>query len=55
MASSPRHQLTFGQNSPSVKSKLDSIMVRLDGLCSKDSDDALWGDRDHERWANLFE
>ena len=55
MASSPRHRLTFGQNSPSVKNKLDSIMARLDRLCSEDSDDALWGYSEHEQWEKLFE
>ena len=30
-------------------------MARLDGLYSEDSDDALWGDSEHVRWAKLFE
>ena len=56
MASSPRHRLTFGQSSPPVKRKLDSIMARLDGLCSEeDSEDALRDNSEHARWAKLFE
>ena len=55
MGSSPRHRLTLGQNSPSVKNTLDSIMARLDRLSSEDSDDGVWGNSEHERWAKLFE
>ena len=55
MASFLRHRLTFGQSSPPVKSKLDSIMARLDWLCSEDSDDALQDNSEHARWAKLFE
>ena len=48
--------LTFEQRSPSVKNKLDSIMARLDRLCSEeDSNNLLWGDNEHKRWAKLFE
>ena len=55
---SPRYWLTLEveQRSPLVKNKLDSIMVRLDRLClEEDSDNPLWDDNEHERWAKLFE
>jgi len=43
------------QRSPSVKDKLDSVLARLDRLCSGDGDNALQGDDEHERWGMLFE
>ena len=49
--SSPRYRLTLGQSSPSAKNKLDSIMVRLDRLCSEEDLD----DSGHAQWAKLFE
>jgi hypothetical protein len=53
---SSRYWLTIEQRSPSVENKLDSIMARLDRLCSEeDSDDALRGDNEDERWVKLFE
>jgi hypothetical protein len=39
-----------------VKNKLEAVMTRLDGLCSEeDSEDAVWDDNEHKRWAKLFE
>ena len=50
------NQLTLEQRSPSVKGKVDSVMARLDELCSEeDNRDALWGDNQQERWTKLFE
>ena len=43
-------RLTFDQISPSVKTKLDSVMARLCGLCPEDSDDALLDKNERERW-----
>ena len=38
-----------------MKNKLDSVMARVDGLCSEEGgDDRLWGDTEHKRWAKLF-
>ena len=47
-------RLTLEQTSPSVKNKLDSIMARLGGLCSENSDDVFQSDNEHELWAKLF-
>ena len=39
-----------------MKSKLDSMMARLDRLFSEeDSDNPLWGDNEHRQSAKLFE
>ena len=39
-----------------MKNKLDSVMARLDLLCSEDDDDdAPWDESEHERRAKLFE
>ena len=44
------------QGSPAVENKLDSILERLDMLCSTEDDrDTLQGDGEHEQWAKLFE
>ena len=52
-------RLTFEQKSPAVKHKLDSVMARLNRLCSEEDDeedeDAVWGESEHERRAALFE
>ena len=47
--------LTLEQRSPSVKNKLDSIMARLDRLCSEGGDNTLWDNDEHKRWEKLFE
>ena len=46
--------LTLEQISPSVKTKLDSVMARLGGLCPEDSGDALLDRNERERWRKLF-
>ncbi|KAF9649800.1 hypothetical protein BDM02DRAFT_3166192, partial [Thelephora ganbajun] len=44
------------EKSPVVKNKLDSVMDRLDRLCSEeDNDDGLWDDNDHEHRTKLFD
>ncbi|KAF9645142.1 hypothetical protein BDM02DRAFT_3271916 [Thelephora ganbajun] len=44
------------EKSPVVKTKLDSVMDRLDRLCSEeDNDDGLWDDDDHEHRTRLFD
>jgi hypothetical protein len=43
--------LTLEQKSPAAKNKLDSVMARLDRLCSGDDND---DESEHERWAGLF-
>ena len=50
-----RCRLKLEQASPSVKNKLDSIVTRLDGLCSDDSDDALLDEDRREQWEKLFQ
>ena len=50
-----RRWLTSGQRSPPVKDKLDSVMERLERLCSEESDNVLQDDSKHERWVKLFE
>ena len=53
---SPQYWLTLEQQSLPVKNKPDSIMARVDRLCSvEDSDNLFWDDNEHERWAKLFE
>jgi hypothetical protein len=38
-----------------VKNKLESVMARLNMLCSEeDGDDGVWDENEHERRANLF-
>jgi len=51
--SSSQCRLTLEQRSPSVKSKLDSIMARLGPLCLEDNDEALQGSNECELWAKL--
>ncbi|KAF9643341.1 hypothetical protein BDM02DRAFT_3151691, partial [Thelephora ganbajun] len=47
---------TLLKKSPAVKNKLDSVMERLDRLCSEeDNDDGLWGENEHEHQAKLFD
>ncbi|KAF9643346.1 hypothetical protein BDM02DRAFT_3191803 [Thelephora ganbajun] len=47
---------TLLKKSPAVKNKLDSIMERLDRLCSEeDNDDGLWDENEHEHRAKLFD
>ena len=49
-----RHFLTLGQRYTPLKNRLESIISRLDQLCSQDGD----GPRDengHEPWTRLFE
>ncbi|KAF9649447.1 hypothetical protein BDM02DRAFT_3268766 [Thelephora ganbajun] len=44
------------KKSPGVKNKLDSVMERLDRLCSEeDNDDGLWDENYHEHRAKLFD
>ena len=39
-----------------MKNKLDSVMARLDRLCSGEDDyDGLWDENEHEQRAKLFE
>ena len=53
---SSRYLLTLEQKSPSVKNKLDSIVARLDRLCSMEGgDNTLWGGNEHKQWAKLSE
>jgi len=47
--------LTPEQKSPSVARKLDSVMARLDRLCSEDNEDVVLDESEHERRAKLFE
>ena len=50
-ASPSRFILTFEQKSPAVKNRLNSVMERLNRLCSSEESD---DDDEHERWAKLF-
>ncbi|KAF9645962.1 WD40 repeat-like protein [Thelephora ganbajun] len=48
--------LKFHEKSPGVKNKLDSVMARLDRLCSEEDDDnGLWDENEHERRVKLFD
>jgi hypothetical protein len=47
-------QPTFGQNSPTAKNKLESVMTWLGRLCSKDGSDTHWGYNEHGEQARLF-
>ena len=48
--------LTPEQGAPAVKNKLNSVITRLDRLCSEeDGEDTMWNENDHERRAKLFE
>ena len=38
-----------------MKKKLESIVARLNKLCSEICDDAVWDGNEHQRRANLFE
>ena len=50
-----RSRLTLEHRSPLVKNKLDSVMARLDRLCSEEGgDSASWSDDEHKRWLELF-
>ena len=52
---SSRCPLTFEQKSPVVRDKLDSVMARLDRLCSDDVDnDARYDESQHERREKLL-
>ena len=43
------------QESPVVKNKLDSVMARLDWLCSEEyTGGIVWDDNEHERRVKLF-
>ncbi|KAF9645175.1 hypothetical protein BDM02DRAFT_3263101, partial [Thelephora ganbajun] len=56
LASSLDTLLKLDEKSPSVENKLDSVMARLDRLCSgEDNDDGFWDENEHERRAELFE
>ena len=47
--------LTLEQKFPVVKDRLDSVMARLDRLCSEDEDDdAVCDESEQERRAKLF-
>ncbi|KAF9645553.1 hypothetical protein BDM02DRAFT_3120016 [Thelephora ganbajun] len=47
--------LKLHEKSPVVKNKLDSVMARLDWLCSEeDNDDGHWGENDYEHRVKLF-
>ena len=38
-----------------VKTKLDSVMARLDRLCSEDNNNnGLWSEQEHEHQEKLF-
>ena len=53
--SSPRCFLKPRQKFPTVKTKLDSVMARLDRLFSgEDNDDGPWDANDHKHQAKLF-
>ena len=52
--SSSRLPLTLGQEFPVVKNKLDSVMDRLDRLCSEDDDDGLCDENEHMLREGLF-
>ncbi|KAF9647405.1 hypothetical protein BDM02DRAFT_3117104 [Thelephora ganbajun] len=45
----------LGQKSPAVKNKLDSVMERLDRLCSEEDNDGPWDENEHERREKLFD
>ncbi|KAF9645055.1 hypothetical protein BDM02DRAFT_3173723, partial [Thelephora ganbajun] len=48
--------LKLHEKSPAVKSKLDSVMARLDRLWSEeDNDDGLWDENEREHRAELFD
>ncbi|KAF9644544.1 hypothetical protein BDM02DRAFT_933960 [Thelephora ganbajun] len=48
--------LKLHEKSPAVKNKLDSVMARLDQLCSEDDDDdRLWDENEHEHRLKLFD
>ncbi|KAF9649810.1 hypothetical protein BDM02DRAFT_1757335 [Thelephora ganbajun] len=56
LASSLGTILKLLEKSPAVKNKLDSVMDRLDRLCSEeDNDDGLWDENEHEHRAKLFD
>ncbi|KAF9645139.1 hypothetical protein BDM02DRAFT_3189954 [Thelephora ganbajun] len=56
LASSFDTLLKLLEKSPAVKNKLDSVMDRLDRLCSEeDNDDGPWDDNEHEHRAKLFD
>ena len=45
----------LGQKSPVVKDTLDSVIARLNRLCSEDKDnDTLCDESEHERRENLL-
>ncbi|KAF9642193.1 hypothetical protein BDM02DRAFT_3193718 [Thelephora ganbajun] len=55
LASSFNTLLKLHEKSPGVKNKLDSVMERLDRLCSEEgNDDGLWDENDHEHRIKLF-
>ncbi|KAF9646733.1 hypothetical protein BDM02DRAFT_3118207 [Thelephora ganbajun] len=43
------------EKSPAVKNKLDSVIERLDRLCSEEDSDGPWDENEHERRAELFD
>ncbi|KAF9652211.1 hypothetical protein BDM02DRAFT_3161863 [Thelephora ganbajun] len=48
--------LKLHEKSPAVKNKLDSVMARLDRLCSEEDDDnGLWDENEHEHRVKLFD
>ncbi|KAF9649795.1 hypothetical protein BDM02DRAFT_1756186 [Thelephora ganbajun] len=56
LASSLDTLLKLHEKSSAVKSKLDSVMARLDRLCSEEgNDDGLWDENEHEHRTKLFE
>ncbi|KAF9649440.1 hypothetical protein BDM02DRAFT_1856637 [Thelephora ganbajun] len=48
--------LKLHEKSPVVKNKLDSVMERLDWLCSEDDDDdGIWDENEHKHRVKLFD
>lgn len=51
-----RRSLTFEQKFPTVKNKLDSVMARLDWLCSEEDDnDVLYNGSEYDCRVELFQ